>query len=39
VVKRNFTLVIMCIIILSVLPGVVEVLRHRFAKQESGAGR
>jgi membrane-associated protein len=39
VVKRNFTLVIMCIIVLSVLPGVVEVLRHRFAKQESGAGR
>ena len=29
VVKRNFTLVIMVIIVLSVLPGVVEFLRHR----------
>jgi membrane-associated protein len=29
VVKRNFTLVIMAIIVLSVLPGVVEYLRHR----------
>ena len=28
-VKRNFTLVIMVIIVLSVLPGVVEFLRHR----------
>jgi membrane-associated protein len=29
VVKRNFTLVIMAIIVLSVLPGVVEFARHR----------
>lgn len=29
VVKRNFTLVIMAIIVLSVLPGVVEYARHR----------
>jgi len=29
VVKRNFTLVIMAIIVLSVLPGVVEYVRHR----------
>jgi membrane-associated protein len=30
VVKQNFTLVIFAIIILSILPGVVEFLRHRF---------
>jgi membrane-associated protein len=29
IVKRNFTLVIMAIIVISVLPGVVEFLRHR----------
>jgi membrane-associated protein len=29
VVKRNFTLVIMVIIVLSVLPGIVEFIRHR----------
>jgi membrane-associated protein len=29
VVRRNFTLVILAIIVLSVLPGVVEVVRHR----------
>jgi membrane-associated protein len=32
VVKRNFTLVIMAIIILSIMPGVIEYLRHRFRK-------
>jgi len=32
VVKRNFTLVIMAIIVLSILPGIVEYLRHRFRK-------
>jgi len=32
VVKRNFTLVIMAIIVLSVMPGVIEYLRHRFRK-------
>ncbi|MBI5634631.1 MAG: DedA family protein [Nitrospirae bacterium] len=32
VVKKNFTLVIMAIIVLSVLPGVIEYLRHRFRK-------
>jgi membrane-associated protein len=30
VVKRNFTLVIFAIIVLSVLPGVIEILRQRF---------
>jgi len=29
-VKRNFTLVIMAIIIISVMPGVIEYLRHRY---------
>lgn len=32
VVKRNFTLVIMVIIFLSILPGIIEYLRHRFRK-------
>ncbi|MBI5075323.1 MAG: DedA family protein [Nitrospirae bacterium] len=32
VVKKNFTLVIMAIIILSILPGVIEYLRHRYRK-------
>ena len=31
-VKKNFMLVIMAIIILSVLPGIIEYLRHRFRK-------
>ena len=31
-VKQNFTLVIMAIIVLSVMPGVIEFLRHRFRK-------
>lgn len=31
-VKKNFTLVIMAIIILSVMPGIIEYLRHRFRK-------
>lgn len=35
-VKRNFTLVIMGIIILSVMPGIVHFLRHRFAKAGRG---
>lgn len=34
-VKKNFTLVIMVIIFLSILPGVIEVLRHRFGKKET----
>jgi membrane-associated protein len=38
-VKRNFTLVILGIIVLSILPGIIELVRHRFAKQESGAGK
>jgi membrane-associated protein len=29
VVKRNFSLVILSIIILSIMPGVIEYLRHR----------
>jgi membrane-associated protein len=32
VVKRNFTLVILAIIVLSLLPPAIEVLRHRFAR-------
>jgi membrane-associated protein len=29
VVKRNFTLVIMAIIFISILPGIIEYVRHR----------
>lgn len=36
-VKKNFTLVIMGIIVVSVLPGVVEYLRHRFGQKGSGS--
>jgi membrane-associated protein len=32
-VKRNFTLVILAIIFLSVLPGIIEVARHRYGKR------
>lgn len=32
VVKKNFTLVIMAIIVLSILPGVIEYLRHRYRR-------
>jgi membrane-associated protein len=35
VVKRNFTLVILAIIVLSVLPGVIEYVRQR--RQSTGA--
>ncbi|TAN38085.1 MAG: DedA family protein [Nitrospirae bacterium] len=35
-VKRNFTLVIMVIIVLSVLPGVIEYLRHRYRRPDQG---
>jgi membrane-associated protein len=31
-VKRNFTLVILAIILLSILPGIIEFVRHRFRK-------
>jgi membrane-associated protein len=31
-VKKNFTLVILAIIFLSILPGIIEFLRHRFRK-------
>ncbi len=34
-VKKNFTLVILAIIFVSILPGIVEFLRHRYAKQAS----
>jgi membrane-associated protein len=34
-VKKNFTLVILAIIFLSILPGIIEFLRHRAAKQSS----
>ncbi len=33
VVKRNFTIVIFVIIILSIMPAIVEVLRHKFGKR------
>ena len=36
VVKRNFTLVILVIIVLSVMPAVIEVIRHRL---KGGAGK
>ena len=32
VVKRNFTLVIMAIIVLSIMPGIIEFLRHRYRR-------
>jgi membrane-associated protein len=35
-VKRNFTLVIMVIIVLSVLPGIIAYLRHRFGRRDAG---
>lgn len=35
-VKKNFTLVIMAIVVLSVLPGVIEVVRARMAARRSG---
>jgi membrane-associated protein len=38
-VKRNFTFVIMAIIVVSVLPGVVEYLRHRRRAAVGAAGR
>jgi len=31
-VKRNFTLVIVAIIFLSILPGIIEFVRHRYRK-------
>lgn len=37
-VKKNFSLVILAIIIISVMPGVIEYLRARYGKQEAGAG-
>jgi len=36
VIKRNFTFVIMAIIVLSVLPGIVEFVRHRRASAAAG---
>jgi len=36
-VKRNFTLVIMVIIFLSILPGIIEFLRHKLKKNEQAA--
>ncbi len=39
VVKRNFTVVIMAIIVISILPGVIEFLRQRrIGRAQSGAG-
>lgn len=34
IVKKNFTLVIMAIIVISVMPGVIEFLRHKFGRQK-----
>ncbi len=39
VVKRNFTLVIMAIIFISILPGIIEYLRHRFRAQQVGMAK
>ena len=39
VVKRNFTLVIMAIVVLSILPGVVEFVRQRRAAATAGSER
>lgn len=36
IVKKNFSLVILVIIILSMLPGVFEIIRHRFGRKEDG---
>ncbi|HYQ48643.1 MAG TPA: hypothetical protein VEP69_06220, partial [Thermodesulfovibrionales bacterium] len=36
-VKKNFTLVILAIIILSVLPGIIEFARHRYGKRDLAA--
>lgn len=33
IVKQNFTIVIMAIIFISVLPGIIEYLRHRYGKK------
>ncbi len=38
-VKRNFTLVIMVIIFLSILPGIIEILRHKYRNSVRAAGR
>lgn len=35
-VKKNFTLVIGVIILISVMPAVIELLRHRFSKRNAG---
>lgn len=37
VVKRNFTLVILAIIFLSILPGIIEFARHRYGKRNAAA--
>lgn len=37
-VKKNFSLVILAIIFISILPGVIEYLRHRNAKPAPGVG-
>ena len=34
VVRKHFTLVIMAIIVISILPGVIDYLRHRYSKSE-----
>jgi membrane-associated protein len=36
-VKRNFTLVILAIIFLSILPGIIEFARHRYGKRNLAA--
>ena len=37
-VKRNFTLVIMVIIVVSVMPGIVEFVRHRRTRRDAFVG-
>jgi membrane-associated protein len=37
IVKNNFSIVIVVIIVISVLPGVIEFARHKFAKQKNEA--
>jgi membrane-associated protein len=38
-VKKNFTLVVLAIIFISLLPGIIEFLRHRAAQRQAAANR
>jgi membrane-associated protein len=37
IVKKNFSLVIIAIVLISVLPGVIEYIRHRRASRQASA--